>query len=305
MVVSIAAGDVGVLDVDEDPQAESTAAAPVTERPMTRARSRNVCLVMRPCLISSISPVRSFSLRTFSRLVESAMSPTPPVACPFARRGPAPPSYNPGCVIARTSSWVPQRRHGQPSPDVGRFLSGDLTTDPLLAEGSRDRHESKSILGHWARIPYSRLRQEGGRMARALLDDTDRRIIMHLQEDGRRPYTTIAADLGLSEASIRQRVARLVQRKVIQIVAASNPLDLGLQKAELGNSGHRRLTRHGSRRRSPPSLRSTSSPSAPARSTSSSGSSTAIVRSCSRSWSTRYAACRASLVSTCSCISES
>jgi len=71
-------------------------------------------------------------------------------------------------------------------------------------------------------------------MARALLDDTDRRIIMHLQEDGRRPYTTIAADLGLSEASIRQRVARLVQRKVIQIVAASNPLDLGLQKAELG-----------------------------------------------------------------------
>ena len=71
-------------------------------------------------------------------------------------------------------------------------------------------------------------------MARALLDDTDRRIIMHLQEDGRRPYTAIASDLGLSEASIRQRVARLVQRKVIQIVAASNPLDLGLQKAELG-----------------------------------------------------------------------
>jgi Lrp/AsnC family transcriptional regulator for asnA, asnC and gidA len=71
-------------------------------------------------------------------------------------------------------------------------------------------------------------------MPRVLLDDTDRRIITHLQEDGRRPYTTIAADLGLSEASIRQRVARLVQRKVIQIVAASNPLDLGLQRTELG-----------------------------------------------------------------------
>jgi Lrp/AsnC family transcriptional regulator for asnA, asnC and gidA len=65
------------------------------------------------------------------------------------------------------------------------------------------------------------------------LDNIDVRIISHLQEDGRRPYTTIAKDLGISEASVRQRVARLTKRRVIQIVAASSPLDLGLLSAQI------------------------------------------------------------------------
>lgn len=65
------------------------------------------------------------------------------------------------------------------------------------------------------------------------LDSIDAGIITHLQEDGRRPYTTIARALGISEASVRQRVARLVRRKVIQIVAASSPLDLGLLSAQI------------------------------------------------------------------------
>jgi Lrp/AsnC family transcriptional regulator for asnA, asnC and gidA len=65
------------------------------------------------------------------------------------------------------------------------------------------------------------------------LDTIDARIITHLQEDGRRPYTTIARDLGISEASVRQRVSRLLKRKVIQIVAASSPLDLGLLSAQI------------------------------------------------------------------------
>jgi Lrp/AsnC family transcriptional regulator, regulator for asnA, asnC and gidA len=60
------------------------------------------------------------------------------------------------------------------------------------------------------------------------LDGIDIAIITHLQQDGRTPYTTIAKDLGISEASVRQRVARLINRKVIQIVAVSSPLDLGL-----------------------------------------------------------------------------
>jgi len=68
----------------------------------------------------------------------------------------------------------------------------------------------------------------------SLLDDIDRRIISHLQRDGRRPYTVIARDVGLSEAGVRHRVARLIRRRVIQIVAASSPLDLGLMQAEAG-----------------------------------------------------------------------
>jgi Lrp/AsnC family transcriptional regulator, regulator for asnA, asnC and gidA len=65
-------------------------------------------------------------------------------------------------------------------------------------------------------------------------DDIDRQIIAQLQQNGRRPYTAIAGDVGLSEAGVRQRVARLLRNKVIQIVAASSPLELGLMQAEVG-----------------------------------------------------------------------
>jgi len=64
-------------------------------------------------------------------------------------------------------------------------------------------------------------------------DKTDIAIIGHLQVDGRRAYTTIAKDLGISEASVRQRVARLLRTNVIQIVAVSSPLDLGLIWAQV------------------------------------------------------------------------
>ena len=65
-------------------------------------------------------------------------------------------------------------------------------------------------------------------MRRQSLDTTDIAIISHLQQDGRRAYTTIAKELGISEASVRQRVSRLLRTNVIQIVAVSSPLDLGL-----------------------------------------------------------------------------
>jgi Lrp/AsnC family transcriptional regulator for asnA, asnC and gidA len=70
-------------------------------------------------------------------------------------------------------------------------------------------------------------------MRKQSLDTTDIAIIGHLQADGRRAYTTIAKDLGISEASVRQRVARLLRTKVIQIVAVSSPLDLGLIWAQV------------------------------------------------------------------------
>jgi Lrp/AsnC family transcriptional regulator for asnA, asnC and gidA len=70
-------------------------------------------------------------------------------------------------------------------------------------------------------------------MRRQTLDNTDLAIIGHLQTDGRRPFTTIAKDLGISEASVRQRVSRLLRGNVIQIVAVSSPLDLGLMWAQV------------------------------------------------------------------------
>jgi Lrp/AsnC family transcriptional regulator for asnA, asnC and gidA len=60
------------------------------------------------------------------------------------------------------------------------------------------------------------------------LDDTDRAIIEHLQIDGRLPYTRLGAAVGLSEAAVRQRVQRLIDSGVMQVVAVTDPLSLGL-----------------------------------------------------------------------------
>ena len=46
-------------------------------------------------------------------------------------------------------------------------------------------------------------------MSAARLDDTDRTIIELLQADGRMAFTKVAAQVGLTEGAIRQRVQRL------------------------------------------------------------------------------------------------
>lgn len=65
------------------------------------------------------------------------------------------------------------------------------------------------------------------------VDEIDQRIIAALQLDGRRPFTKIASDLGISEASVRQRVAHLTNTQVIQIVAVTNPIKLGFSLASM------------------------------------------------------------------------
>lgn len=67
----------------------------------------------------------------------------------------------------------------------------------------------------------------------ALLDDTNRAIIEALQRDGRRPYGSIAEEVGLSEAAVRRRVQRLRDSGVIQIVAVTDPLQLGFTRQAL------------------------------------------------------------------------
>src|SRR5262245_64619372 len=63
--------------------------------------------------------------------------------------------------------------------------------------------------------------------AHVVLDDLSKRIIEQLQEDGRRAYATIGKAVGLSEAAVRQRVQRLLDAGVMQIVAVTDPLQLG------------------------------------------------------------------------------
>lgn len=63
-----------------------------------------------------------------------------------------------------------------------------------------------------------------------VLDETSKRIIEQLQADGRRSYAAIAADVGLSEAAVRQRVARLLEAGVMQIVAVTDPMQVGFPR---------------------------------------------------------------------------
>jgi Lrp/AsnC family transcriptional regulator, regulator for asnA, asnC and gidA len=61
-------------------------------------------------------------------------------------------------------------------------------------------------------------------------DAVSKQIIEQLQEDGRRSYAAIGKAVGLSEAAVRQRVQRLQETGVMQIVAVTDPLTLGFRR---------------------------------------------------------------------------
>jgi Lrp/AsnC family transcriptional regulator, regulator for asnA, asnC and gidA len=73
-------------------------------------------------------------------------------------------------------------------------------------------------------------RREPGERSVIGLDSISKAIIEQLQSDGRRAYARIATAVGLSEAAVRQRVARLIDAGVMQIVAVTNPLQLGFAR---------------------------------------------------------------------------
>lgn len=62
------------------------------------------------------------------------------------------------------------------------------------------------------------------------LDDVSKAIIEQLQQDGRRSYAAIGKVVGLSEAAVRQRVQRLIDNGVMQVVAVTDPLELGFAR---------------------------------------------------------------------------
>jgi Lrp/AsnC family transcriptional regulator, regulator for asnA, asnC and gidA len=64
----------------------------------------------------------------------------------------------------------------------------------------------------------------------SVLDDTNKLIIEQLQRDGRMSYAALAKVVGLSEAAVRQRVQRLLDTNVMQIVAVTDPLTLGFTR---------------------------------------------------------------------------
>ena len=63
-----------------------------------------------------------------------------------------------------------------------------------------------------------------------VLDPVSKAIVEQLQQDGRRSYAAIGKVVGLSEAAVRQRVQRMVEAGVMQIVAVTDPMELGFAR---------------------------------------------------------------------------
>ncbi len=60
------------------------------------------------------------------------------------------------------------------------------------------------------------------------IDDIDRELIRILQADGRTSYSQLSREVGLSDAACRQRVVKLLEDGVIDVVAVTDPVKLGL-----------------------------------------------------------------------------
>jgi len=105
-----------------------------------------------------------------------------------------------------------------PDPDVGATPTGGHDESPDVGkDAARGELAGDIDLAHLA--PSS-----------GQLDHANRAIIESLQHDGRRPYGAIARDVGLSEAAVRRRIQRLREDGVIQIVAVTDPLQLGFHR---------------------------------------------------------------------------
>jgi Lrp/AsnC family transcriptional regulator for asnA, asnC and gidA len=119
----------------------------------------------------------------------------------------------------------------------------------ITAETSRSYDGNRLRLGIGARLTRSggpggwearrageegdpvQVRKPSGRTAaEPLLDDINKAIIEQLQEDGRRSYAAMAQAVGLSEAAVRQRVQRLLDAGIMQIVAVTDPLRVGFKR---------------------------------------------------------------------------
>lgn len=80
-------------------------------------------------------------------------------------------------------------------------------------------------------LAFTQLTSQNGSMSKTTsVDEVSKAIIEQLQEDGRRPYASIGKAVGLSEAAVRQRVSKLIDSEVMQIVAVTDPMQIGFNR---------------------------------------------------------------------------
>jgi Lrp/AsnC family transcriptional regulator, regulator for asnA, asnC and gidA len=129
-------------------------------------------------------------------------------------------SFEDGEMGAVTSDRTPRR---------ARRRAG--ATPPRPPERGRPSGDRAAAGEEGGGIQAARPRGREGRVRGSpLLDDANKRIIEQLQQDGRRSYAAIAKAVGLSEAAVRQRVQRLVDTGVVQIVGVTDALTVGFNR---------------------------------------------------------------------------
>src|SRR5690349_16782757 len=82
-------------------------------------------------------------------------------------------------------------------------------------------------------IKKTNRQRPGRRRGDSPYDELDRRIVCLLEEDGRRPNIEIAEALGVTEATVRKRVARMIEEDLIKIVAVPDPEALGMKTSAI------------------------------------------------------------------------
>ena len=113
------------------------------------------------------------------------------------------------------------------TPGTAIIPGGETSDGSRRSRGERqDRPDRHDRFDRFDRP--SRDRGRGG--SRTVLDEISKRIIEQLQQDGRRSYAAIGKAVGLSEAAVRQRVQRLTDNGVMQIVAVTDPMMLGFHR---------------------------------------------------------------------------
>ena len=55
------------------------------------------------------------------------------------------------------------------------------------------------------------------------LDELNFQLLLHLQKDGRKSFTELAEELGVSVGTVRNRVTRLIEDKTMQITGRVDP----------------------------------------------------------------------------------
>ena len=114
------------------------------------------------------------------------------------------------------------------TPGTATIPGGESADGSRRGRGDRpDRLERYDR--HARRDRHDRAGRGRGGM-RIILDETSKRIVEQLQQDGRRSYAAIGKAVGLSEAAVRQRVQRLIDNGVMQIVAVTDPMTLGFHR---------------------------------------------------------------------------